>query len=161
MVWLRTAWRQSRVFPINRNIPWAPAYGLHCSNCRAVPRCPRCLQCTHIPQEEVMYAVITWGQHWLNFQQGPQGKWSFIWNIIQEASHNENSHHHHRVESIPSLQPSSHFHLLRISFQEDNVDGHGQAGHRHSDVKPRPDYCSWELKICWAKTAQVSYKQIK
>lgn len=29
-----------------------------------------------------------------------------------------------------------------LSFQEDNVEGHGQAGHRHGDVKPRPNYCS-------------------
>lgn len=30
-----------------------------------------------------------------------------------------------------------------LSFQEDHIESHGQTGYRHSNVEPRPNYCSW------------------
>lgn len=45
----------------------------------------------------------------------------------------------------PQLAPIQFFFQssLVLSFQEDNVESHGQTGHRHRNVKPRPDYCSF------------------
>lgn len=53
----------------------------------------------------------------------------------------------HWDESIPSPHPSSPFYSsLILSFQEDHVESHDQAGSRHSDVEPRPNHSSWEQR---------------